>query len=192
MFANATVVEIDNRLSGQREKVIVPERREKLIPALYAVFVENESADESAPFEAFLQVDPDRRIRIIVHAANPAAKIIAMIDSLDPDEREEACEHVQGRLDELDRATLLSEARDERRLVEVLAENIRRIMEREGIGLDALAERAGMGAKRLTDILLCKAPSAFLDEVCNLAESLGTTADALTRRCKDEGAQGWN
>ena len=84
------------------------------------------------------------------------------------------------------------EAADELRLVDVLAENLRRLMDRDGITADFLAQLAGIGPDRLAEILDKRTPAALLDEVCNLAECLGTTVEALICRPTDQGAGGWN
>ena len=86
------------------------------------------------------------------------------------------------------------EAAEERHLVDVLAQNLRRLMDRKGITPDVLAQLAGIDPERLAEILEKRTPAAYLDEVCNLAECLGTTADALLFlfRPKDYKAGGWN
>ena len=84
------------------------------------------------------------------------------------------------------------EAAEERHLVDNLAENLRRLMDRENITLETLAELAGIDPDRLAEILDKQTPAAYIDEVCNLAESFDTTAEALIRGPVDQGAEGWN
>ena len=44
----------------------------------------------------------------------------------------------------------------------------------------------------LAAIIAKRTPAAFLDEVCNLAECLGTTVRALLQTPDDQEADGWN
>ena len=66
MFALATVVEIDDRLSGRRRRTIVAGQRTAVIPELLARFDELERDPDRAAVGLRLQVYPDRTIRVVI------------------------------------------------------------------------------------------------------------------------------
>jgi hypothetical protein len=180
MFATATVVEIDNRLTRQRFKLLIGKPRGRLLADLREAIAQAEQEtllEGPDAIEACVLVDSWGAIRVVIYPAETTGTA-ATVDRFDNERTAQPF-------------TIL-EAADERHLVDVLADNLRRLMEREGITPDILAGRAGICPERLAEILDKRAPAAFLDEICNLAECLGTTTDALISRPSDQGADGWN
>ena len=238
MFATATVVEIDNRLTGRRSKILIAQPRARLLadlraalaidpapaapepakaPALIPVkahvrvtaanrlsFNKPRDASHRDPVDACVFVDRWGAIRVVIYPAETTGTA-ATVDGLDSEttataEKVDKAKVTWFEMEEPPKAwaslqvgLTRAEADEERHLVDVLAENLRRLMDRKGITPDILAQLAGIDPDRLAEILDKKTPAVFLDEVCNLAEGLGTTADGLFLfRPKDHGAEGWN
>ncbi len=185
MLALATVVEIDNRYTRQRFTVILPMPRPRLIARLkkYLTAVDPETGERVStnndpfgvdPLEGCLFIDPRGPIRLVIYATGET-DTAATRGELD-----------NGRMMEPNPAAL--EASEEGHIIDNLAENLRRLMDAESITLDTLAGLTDMRPERLAEILNKQGPGALLDEVCNLAECLGTTTEALMRRRKDQRA----
>ena len=80
---------------------------------------------------------------------------------------------------------------DERHAVDNLAENLHRLMDAESITLCTLAGLANIDARRGWPKVSTSKPRGLLDEVCNLAECLGTTPEALIGRAQRSKAGEW-
>jgi hypothetical protein len=179
MFALCTIIEIDNRIVHKQCRMIIPISERMIVHRLRKcltevdpetgalVFIDRDPL-ATEPINAYVRIDPWGRIQVVIYATE-TTRTATTLDRRDND-----------RIGDL-------EAVDDRHLVDVLAENLRRLMDREGITADALAQLAGIEPRRLAEILDKRHPAAMMDEVCNLAESLGTTADSLIRRSNDQG-----
>ena len=180
MFATATVVEIDNRFTRQRFKLLIRKPRGRLLRELREAVAQAdaETGDtallDGLPLDACVLVDPWGAIRVVIY----------------PGETTGTAARLPGVESELE--LLLEEARQDRRLVELLAENLPRFMDRGGFTIEALAELAGIDSERLAAILAKRIPAAFADEVCSLAECLGTTVEALICPAANQGEEKWN
>ena len=105
MYALATAVHLDNQATGRRQTIIVPRPSAALIPELLAVFAEYERSDDFKPVGLCLRIYPDRTIRIVMFPADATAaaeKLIAAIDQLSDEERDEVREHLDAQLGDED------------------------------------------------------------------------------------------
>lgn len=175
MLATVTVVEIDNRFIGRRFPLFIAKPRARLLADLREAVnqVDPETGDT---IDACVLVDPWGAIRVVVYPGDTTGTV-ARIPGLDSVR---------------DRELFIEEAHEERHLVDNLAENLLRFMDRGGLTIEALAELASMEPHRLAAIIAKRTPAAFLDEVCNLAECLGATVEALLQTPDDQEAEGWN
>ena len=184
MLALATVVEIDNRFSGQRFKLVLPIPRPRLIARLkkYVGAVDPETGDAlscdgepfgCAPLEGCVFIDPRGPIRVVIYATGTQGTV-ARIPALDSEQAE--------RLD-------FSEAPG--KLSANLAKNLRRMMDQAGISLEVLAAATDIAVTVLQDIL-ANAISASIVDVLHLAEFFGVPSDSLLWGHNDQEAGGWN
>jgi hypothetical protein len=187
MLATATVVEIDNRVIHKRWKLIIPLAQRLVLHRLRKSLLEvdpetgnlvfiDRDAIGSEPLDACVCLNRFGQIRVIVYATGDIGPV-EPLSELDSIRAGKSSPKFSDRATEELRATL--------------AANVRRLMDQIGITLEDLAERCGICPSDLASILE-NVVDASIDEVCNLAECLGTTCDALLRRPTDERAEGWN
>jgi plasmid maintenance system antidote protein VapI len=189
MYATATVVEIDNRLTRQRSKIIIPipngrllhRLREQLLavdPQTGESVLLDRDPECLSPVEAFVSLDPWGRIRVVVYPTGAAESV------------QRGYELVNGRAGEACPAANMAENFEAHHLSENLADNLRFLIEQRGISVEDLAAVVDIVPTVLKDIL-AKTIGASLGEISNLAKFFGTTCEALLRRRRDEGAGEW-
>ena len=200
MFATATVVEIDNRVTRNRFKLIIPIPQPRLLYRLRKCLTDVDQATGQLTFidfdplgrsdeDAYVRIDPWGRIRLLIYPTGNTPSAPAAIRDQDlPGDTAERLSAFDGDSPEESDSEL---PRESGRLNSNVVANLRLRIDRQRATLEEITESTGIPEFRLAEILNGEA-SADVDEVCRLAEFFGTTAEALLAPPRDERAQGWN
>jgi DNA-binding XRE family transcriptional regulator len=189
MYALATVVEIDNRLTGHRRKDLVPIAPPVLFKRLQEALFETDPDTGE-----LVWADPDPFGHALLNAyvcfGGGAARIVIWPTS--------DCETAADPMAELPMPLPGDERGGEydlaaeldlrsMRMLKNLAENVRRRMGRAALTLERLAQEAGVCMAGLTE-LIDGVGNPCLTIVSALAEYFGTTMDALMAPPEEERA----